>query len=176
MTQPVERSRDIAHVGAVELFTQVPDQTVDFFVRLMGMSEVGRKGDSTYVHSWDDYESFTVKVTGSEAAGIGRTWVRAAGPNALRHRVDVIEAAGLGKGWIDGEHGIGSTYLFVDPDGHEYGIYYDTEWYAPPNGGRSPALKNQAEPFPGRGANVRRIDHVNYLAHDIPEVATFMTD
>ena len=29
---PIERSRDIAHVGAVELLTAVPDQTVDFFV------------------------------------------------------------------------------------------------------------------------------------------------
>jgi catechol 2,3-dioxygenase len=172
---PVERSRDIAHVGAVELLTEVPDQTVDFFVRLMGMSEVGRAGDSVYLHSWDDYEAFTVKVTGSARSGIGRTWVRAAGPEALSRRVSAIEAAGLGRGWIDGEHGIGATYLFTDPDGHDYGIYYDSDWYVAPDG-RRPALKNQAEPFPGRGANVRRIDHVNYLARDIPAITRFLPD
>jgi catechol 2,3-dioxygenase len=167
------RSRDIAHVGAAELLTEVPEQTAEFFVALLGMSEAGRSGDSVYVHAWDDYEAFTVKITGAPAPGIGRTWLRAASPRALARRVAVIEAAGLGRGWSDGEHGIGRTYLFTDPDGHDFGLYYDTQWYqAPP--GRRPALKNQAEPFPGRGANVRRLDHVNYLAADIPAIAGFM--
>jgi catechol 2,3-dioxygenase len=172
-TVGTERSRDIAHVGAVELLTAVPEQTAEFFVALLGMSETGRAGDSVYLHAWDDYERFTVKVTGSASSGIGRTWVRAAGPEALARRVRVIERAGLGRGWTDGEHGIGATYLFADPDGHEYGIYWDSEWYQAP-AGRKPALKNQAEPFPGRGASVRRIDHVNYLARDIPEIGCFM--
>ena len=42
-----QRCRDIAHVSAVELRTQVPAETVDFFVRLMGLSEVSRDGDRT---------------------------------------------------------------------------------------------------------------------------------
>jgi len=168
-----ERSRDIAHVGAVELLTAVPEETARFFVALLGMNETGRAGDSIYLHAWDDYEQFTVKVTGSASSGIGRTWVRAAGPGALARRVAVIERAGLGRGWTEGEHGIGRTYLFADPDGHEYGIYWDSEWYRAPEG-RKPALKNQADPFPGRGANVRRIDHVNYLAYDIPQIGCFM--
>jgi catechol 2,3-dioxygenase len=172
---PVERSRDIAHLGAAELLTTAPDQTVDFFVRLMGMSEVGRKGDSVYLHAWDDYEAFTVKVTAARQSGIGRTWLRAGGPDALARRVAIIERAGLGRGWVDGDHGIGATYLFTDPDGHEYGIYWETDWYRAPEG-RKPALKNQAEPFPGRGASVRRIDHVNYLARDIPAIARFMPE
>jgi catechol 2,3-dioxygenase len=172
---PVERSRDIAHVGAIELRSAVPEETVDFFVRLMAMSEVGRDSGSTYLHSWDDYEAFTVKVTAAEQPGVGRTWLRAAGPEALAHRIQIIEAAGFGKGWVDGEQGIGATYLFTDPDGHEFGLYWDSEWYAAPEGHR-PALKNQAEPFPGRGANVRRIDHINYLAADIPAIASFMPD
>jgi catechol 2,3-dioxygenase len=172
---PVERSRDIAHVGAVELRSAVPEQTVDFFVRLMGMSEVGRDGTSTYVHAWDDYEAFTVKVTASDLPGVGRTWLRAAGPDSLARRIAIVEAAGLGKGWADGEYGIGATYLFTDPDGHDFGLYWDSEWYVAPED-RKPALKNQAEPFPGRGANVRRIDHVNYLASDIPAIAAFMPD
>ncbi|HEX3824939.1 MAG TPA: VOC family protein [Mycobacteriales bacterium] len=169
----VERCRDIAHVGAVEILTAVPEQTVDFFVRLMALSEVGRANGSVYLHSWDDYEAFTVKVTEAPAAGIGRTWLRAAGPNALQRRVAAIDAAGLGGSWVDGEHGIGPTYLFADPDGHEFALYWESEWYVAPADQR-PALKNQAEPFPGRGANIRRIDHVNYLARDVPAIVNFM--
>jgi catechol 2,3-dioxygenase len=171
----VERSRDIAHVGAVELFTPTPEETVDFFVRLMALSVVGTDGTATYLHAWDDYQTFTVKVSPREQSGIGRTWLRAAGPGALHRRIEVIEAAGFGGRWIDGERGIGPTYLFTDPDGHELALYAETDWYVPPPEHR-PALKNQAEPFPGRGANVRRLDHVNYLAADIPVVASFMAD
>ena len=72
---PAERCRDVAHVSAVELRTAVPEQTVDFFVRLLGMSEVARDGDRTYLHAWDDYERFTVCVIGAATSGIGRTWM-----------------------------------------------------------------------------------------------------
>ena len=130
-----ERSRDIAHVGAVELLTAVPEQTADFFVALLGMSETGRAGDSIYLHAWDDYERFTVKVTApgqlrdrADLAPRGRA------PRRWPRRVAAIERAGLGRGWTDGEHGIGATYLFADPDGHEYGIYWDSEWYRPRRG------------------------------------------
>ena len=86
-----------------------------------------------------------------------------------------IEDSGLGLGWAEGEEGIGPTYRFTDPDGHEFGIYWESEWYEPPEGQR-PALKNQAAPFPGRGANVRRLDHVNYLAADIPAVTRYLPE
>jgi catechol 2,3-dioxygenase len=170
-----ERCRDIAHVGAVELLSPRPEETAEFFVRVLGLTEVGRSGSSIYVHAWDDYEKFTVKVTDSAQPGLGRTWVRAAGPSALHRRVDAIEAAGLGKGWIEGENGIGPTYCFLDPDGHEYGIYFESTWFTAADG-QKPALKNQADKFPGRGANVRRLDHVNFLARDIPAMARFMPD
>ena len=174
-TPPPERCRDIAHVSAVELRTAVPEQTVDFFVRLLGMSEVAREGPRSYVHAWDDYERFTVCVTESATSGIGRTWLRAASPAALQRRVQAIEASGHGIGWTDGQQGIGPAYLFTDSDGHEMALYWETEWYVAPEGQR-PALKNQAAPFPGRGANVRRLDHVNYLAADIPAVSRFLPD
>jgi len=174
-TPPPERCRDIAHVSAVELRTAVPEQTVDFFVRPLGMSEVAREGPRSYVHAWDDYERFTVCVTESATSGIGRTWLRAASPAALQRRVQAIEASGHGIGWTDGQQGIGPAYLFTDSDGHEMGLYWETEWYVAPEGQR-PALKNQAAPFPGRGANVRRLDHVNYLAADIPAVSRFLPD
>jgi catechol 2,3-dioxygenase len=62
--------------------------------------------------------------------------------------------------------GHGPAYQFYDPDGHLIELYYETEWYqAPPT--LRPALKNQAQRFPGRGVNVRRLDHFNCLAVDV---------
>jgi len=169
------RSRDIAHVGSVELFTPTFDESRSFFVDLMAMDEVGRRGDSVYLHAWDDYEQFTVKLTARDTAGIGRTYLRAAGPAALERRVERLEAYGSEGRWVDDELGLGPVYLTQDPDGHEIGLYWETERYvAPPE--LKPSLKNQAARFPGRGANIRRLDHINYLAVDIPANVDYMTD
>ena len=157
---------EIAHVAHVELRTPVLDESVDFFTRYLGMTETGRAGDSVFLHAWDDYENITVKLTGHATSGVGRTFLRAAGPAALEQRVNAIEASGRGLGWEDGDPGYGPTYVFTDPDGHEFGLYYESEWYQPPEELR-PALKNQARAYPGIGVSVRRLDHVNYLGVDV---------
>jgi catechol 2,3-dioxygenase len=170
-----ERVRDLAHLSSVELLTTTPDETCAFFVNLMGMSESGQRGDSVYLHAWDDYERFTVKVTAAAHSGIGRTYLRAASPAALDRRVAEIEAAGLGRGWAEDELGLGRVFLCADPDGHEFGLYWETERFQPTPELR-PSLKNQASRFPGRGANVRRIDHVNYLAANVPACGAFVAE
>ncbi|MEV6299947.1 VOC family protein [Actinoplanes sp. NPDC051861] len=157
-----EKIRDVAHVSAVELLTPVLDDTVRFFTDQMAMEVVERRGNSAYLHAWDDYEHFTVKVTGATTSGIGRTWLRARSPEALSRRVRDIEESGFGEGW-DADKRI---YHFIDPDGHPFGIYYETQRYQASEATR-PSLKNQAARFPGRGANVRRLDHVNFLASDV---------
>ena len=54
-------------------------------------------------------------------------------------------------------------------------LYYETEWYkAPPE--LKPSLKNQAMRFPARGANVRRLDHLNLLTSDVAGLQRFMED
>jgi catechol 2,3-dioxygenase len=67
------------------------------------------------------------------------------------------------------------VYVFTDPDGHEMGVYYETEWYRP-EGDLKPALKNQAQAYPGRGVSVRRIDHINYLGVNPVENRDFFVD
>ena len=54
-------------------------------------------------------------------------------------------------------------------------IYYETEWYQPPPE-LKPALKNQAQRFPARGANVRRLDHMNLLTSDVAALRRFVED
>jgi hypothetical protein len=54
-------------------------------------------------------------------------------------------------------------------------IYYETEWYRPPPDLR-PALKNQAQRFPARGASVRRLDHMNLLTSDVAALRHFAED
>lgn len=167
------RSRDIAHVGSVELLTPVLDETRDFFVDIVAMEEVARRDGSVYLRTWDDYELFTLKLTAHHTSGVGRTYLRAAGPEALKRRIAILEAMGAAGEWVNDELGLGPVYLTADPDGHQIGLYWDTERFvAPPR--LAPALKNQASRFPGRGANARRLDHVNYLAADVTANSAFL--
>ncbi|MBB4744903.1 catechol 2,3-dioxygenase [Actinoplanes octamycinicus] len=170
-----ERTRDIAHVSAVELFTPVLDDTVRFFTDQMAMEAVDRRGHSVYLHTWDDYERFSLKVTAAPASGIGRSWLRARSPEALERRVAAIEKAGFGEGWNTDEPGYGPVFHFTDPDGHRFGLYWETHRYVASDETR-PSLKNQAARFPGRGSNVRRLDHINFLARDVPENETFVNE
>ena len=52
--------------------------------------------------------------------------------------------------------------------------YWDTRKYVPPPA-EKPALKNIAQRYHGRGVGVRRIDHLNLLAHDVAAIRDFLT-
>ncbi len=166
---------DIAHLAHVEMLTPKPVESLHFFTEIMGMSISAEQGDSVYLRAYDDYEHHTLKLTAASQPGIGHFAWRARSPQALQRRVEAIEAAELGIGWIDGDLGHGATYQFRTPDGHNVEIYYETEWYQAGEADK-PALKNQASRFPARGVNLRRIDHLNLLAADIPAIRDFHTN
>jgi catechol 2,3-dioxygenase len=163
---------DIAHLGHLELLTPKPEESLRFFVDVMGMTESGRQGDSVYLRAWDDYERSSLKLTASAKPGLGHMAFRARSPQGLERRVEALKGSGYDVGWTDGDLGHGPAFVCRDPDGHVIELYYETEWYqAPPD--LRPALKNQAQRFPARGVNVRRLDHLNCLAQDIRENRLF---
>ena len=157
---------DLAHLGHLELLTPKPDESLKFFVDVLGMTISGRKGESVYLRGWDDYERYSLKLTASKTSGMEHMAFRARSPQALERRVATLKGSGFDIGWTDGDLGHGPAFRCRDPDGHIVELYYETEWYQPP-AELKPALKNQAQRFPARGINVRRLDHLNCLAVDI---------
>src|SRR5215813_7357529 len=129
LTHDPDVRRDIAHVGPVELFTPVLEESRDFFVRVMGLREVHRDSGSVYLHTWDDYQSWTLRLIQREQAGIGRTYLRAASPAAVARLTAAVDAAGLGRGVATDARGLGEVHLFADPDGQELGVYWAVQWY-----------------------------------------------
>jgi catechol 2,3 dioxygenase len=157
---------DVAHLAHLELLTPKPEESLRFFVDVLGLTESGRRGDSVYLRAFDDYERYSLKLTGAKTSGLGHVAFRARSPQALERRVKALKGSGYEVGWHEGELGHGPAYQFHDPDGHLVELYYETEWYEAPPALR-PALKNQPQRFPARGVNVRRLDHFNCLAVDI---------
>ena len=172
---PEEPIHDMAHLAHVELLTPRLDESVQFFIDIMGMIESGRRGDSVYLRGWDDYEHHSLQLTAAEKPGLGHYAFRAASPQALQRRVATLEKSGLGQSWNDNNVGHGPAYCFSDPDGHKLEIYYETEWYKPPEELR-PALKNQASRYPDHGIGLRRIDHINLLAADVRTNRIFLQE
>ena len=168
-----EPNFDVAHLGHVELFTDKPEASLDFFVNILGLTESGREGNSVYLRAFDDYEFHSLKLTASNTTGVGHVGYRTASEQALMRRVAAIEAMGCGIGWTEGDLGHGKAYRFRDPDGHIFELYFDTKKYVAPPGER-PALKNQAQRNHRRGCAVRRIDHLNLLANDVDAIKAFM--
>jgi catechol 2,3-dioxygenase len=155
---------DVAQLGYVELLTPTFDESVEFFTNILSMHAVESSGNSVYLRTWDDYEKFSLKLTAHETSGVGRVGLRASNEAAL-HRV-ADRSMGTGGNWGEGEIGRGDTFQFVDPDGHGFDIYFDSEKYTPRDE-QVPALKNQAQRRPNHGIGVRRLDHVNFLAKDV---------
>ena len=85
---------DLAHLGHLELLTPKPEESLRFFVDVLGMTESGRKDDSVYLRGWDDYEHHSLKLTASKKPGMGHmafreepAGARASGGGAERLRL-----------------------------------------------------------------------------------------
>jgi catechol 2,3-dioxygenase len=166
---------DLAHIGHVELLTPEPERSLRFFVEALGMEQEAVDGQSVFLRGWGDYQRYSLKLTEAPEPGLGHLAIRARSAESLARRVAAVEAAGRGIGWIDGDVGHGPAYRCTDPDGHILELYYETERYeAPPH--LRPVLRNQPQRYTGRGAAVKRLDHVNLLATDVTACRTFSTD
>ena len=170
-----EPSFDVAHLGHVELLTDKPQESLDFFVNVYGLTQSGEEGGSVYLRAFDDYEFHTLKLTEAKTTGVRHIGYRTSSEAALLRRVAIIERMGCGIGWTDADLGHGRAYRFRDPDGHIFELYYETRDYEPPSSER-PALKNIAQRYHGRGVCVRRLDHVNLLALDVGAIRAFMIE
>jgi catechol 2,3-dioxygenase len=166
---------ELAHLGPVELLTPKPDESLWFFTDIFGMEIEGREGQSVYLRGWGDYQRWSLKLTESDTSGMRVCGLRAWSQEALERRVAAVEATGLGEGWTDGDRGRGPSYRFRDPDGHIFELYYECARYEAPEHLR-PSLKNQPQRNTGRGAAVKRLDHVNLLAADVRPCRDFAVE
>ena len=166
---------EIAQLAHLEIYSPKPDETVWFFKELLGMEETERTGHSVYLRAYEDFYHHSLKVTEASQAGLGHVGWRTTSPQALTRRVEAIEATGHGLGWTDGDRGHGKAYQFTLPDGHRMELFWEVEYYQPPEEKRT-RLKNRPQKRPIRGVPVRRIDHVNLLAQEVEPNKAFLTE
>ncbi|WP_156431219.1 catechol 2,3-dioxygenase [Bacillus sp. FJAT-29814] len=166
---------DVGQLAHVEIFSPKPEETVDFFTRLLGMSVTARSGQSVYLRAYEESYHHSLKVTESKESGLGHAAWRTISPQALQRRVEAVKATGLGRGWIEGDLGHGEAYQFTTPDGHLMELFYDVEYYQAKENEKTKLL-NRVTKRPDRGVPVRRLDHINLMTADPGKNTDFMLD
>ena len=172
MTGTDERLHDIAHLGAVELLTPKPEQSLWFFRDVLGMELVHQESGAAWLRGYGDHAAATLKLSSAPQPGVGTIAWRADSAAALERRAEALAAAGFGDGWGNGDYGRGPSYRFRDPDGHRMEVYFEEQRYTPSQATRS-ALKNLPSRYPAHGVGVRRIDHLALLCRDVAANRTF---
>src|ERR1700728_264245 len=105
---------DLAHLAHMEMLTPKPDESLEFFVEVMGMTETARQGESVYLRGWDDYEHHTLKLTASKTTGMRHMAFRARSQQALERRVAALKNTQYASGWTEGDLGHGPAFSFRD--------------------------------------------------------------
>ena len=82
---------DVARIGHAELLTPKPEESLRFFVDVLGMEEEARDGQSVFLRGWGDYLRYSLKLTEAPRPGLGHVALRAWSPEALERRVAAID-------------------------------------------------------------------------------------
>ena len=168
--RPLAELGHVAHIGHVELLTPRLSESLAFFTQILGMEQVDADDACAYLRGYGDYQRWTLKLTASDEAGIGRLALRASSEQALQRRAEVLTDSGPIDGWSDGDHGHGPAFGFRDPEGHAFELYFATVRQNTPAGVAKNRYGRRGD-TPGVG--VKRLDHVNLFARDVQANRSF---
>jgi catechol 2,3-dioxygenase len=172
MTNFQEPIRDIAHLAHIELLTPRPNESLEFFQGLLGMTVVKSEAQSVYLRGWGEQQLYSLKLTEAKQAGLGHVAMRTFSPQSLEQRANHLKDSKYGIGWTDGDYGHGPSYRFMDPAGHKIEVFYEAEKYVTPDH-LKPGLKNMPEKYSARGAAVTQLDHINLFSSDVDSDSLF---
>ena len=173
MTQ--EPNLDIAHLGHLEILTPTFDKSARFFIDVMGMTQSGEKGDSIYLRGYDDYERYTLKLTASKTNGMAHVAYRCRSPQALRAARRRAEGLRLRRR-LDRWRSRPRQDFRLQGSGRPRHRALLRHRMVRAAGRAETGAEKPGAGFPGRGCNVRRLDHWNGLAADISACRKFFED
>jgi catechol 2,3-dioxygenase len=154
----------IAQCGTINLGTQDLESSLWFFRDILGMEEVARDGDVSYLRCYQELGHHSLVLTQQPESIVNSYSFRVGRPQDVelfaeeftRQEMEVLEVpAGT-------ERGRGTAVRFLVPGSeHPFELYYDIDKPAAPEELRSKLPSNSSR---RRGIGVRRLDHFNVQA------------
>lgn len=149
----------LSQLARVEFTTPCLEESVDFFVNILGLDEVERDETSVYLRCWGDSFHHSVQLTAGEKTALGSIGWRADGADGLAEAVARLERAGVGLGWVDQAIGRGPAYRYRGPGGHLQEVFWEVRRHEP-SGQPQSALPSRPQRRGVRGCALRQLDHV----------------
>ncbi|ADX84471.1 VOC family protein [Saccharolobus islandicus] len=157
----------LSQLANVEILTPKIDDTLWFFKDILGLYEVGRKGKSVYLRGWEDWYTYSLKVTESDTAGVKEIVWRTYSEKDLIDAINIVNSNGLGLGWDEGEPdmGIGRGYKFILPSGQIGKLVWEMKtWRA--SGELRSGYKARPMKKPTKGVQAKDLSHIFIFAYN----------
>jgi catechol 2,3-dioxygenase len=152
----------LSQLAHVEITSPKPEESVRWFVDVLGLEQTTQEGQSAYLRGWGEWLHSSLIVTEGPAPALAHIGWRAYGPQDVETIAQRIDPD-LAEGWLDDSVGHGRSFRFRAPMGHVNEVFWETELYdAPPELQTDMRLRPQR--YTGRGAAARYIDHVTINA------------
>ncbi|AOL17445.1 catechol 1,2-dioxygenase [Sulfolobus sp. A20] len=160
-------NRLLSQLVSIEILTPKLDESIWFFKDVLGLYEVARKGRSVYFKGWQEWYTYSLKLTESETNGIKEITWRADSEDDLYKAAKIIESKGLGLGWDEGEPdlGVGKGFRFILPSGQIGKIVWDMKISRPIGELRTTAIKVRGKK-PLNGIKAKDLSHTLVFAHN----------
>nr|CAA49258.1 catechol 2,3-dioxygenase [Rhodococcus rhodochrous] len=168
----VPRVHNLHHV---ELLTPKPNESLDFFTRVLGLHETHREGQSVYLRGSGEWGQYSTILTESPTAGLGHMGWQVAEPEHVQGWGRRLKDAGVEHRFEAGGSSFaqGDTVSFEGPYGHKMELFYDFERFVPEDRSK---LLSQPVKFPTPGIGARRLDHLNITAKDVDDARNWYSD
>jgi catechol 2,3-dioxygenase len=158
-------NRLLSQLAHVELVSEKPAESVDFFINVLGLEKSAEQGSSVYLRGWGDWLHHSVVVTEGPGPQVAHSAWRTEGPEELERAVASLEASGAGEGWAQETTGHGPAYRFRGPGGQLLEVFWESELYQAPPELRS-EFPNRPQRPATRGTRARQIDHISWGSTD----------
>jgi catechol 2,3-dioxygenase len=162
--------RTISQLAYVEIATPRLQESRDFYVDTLGLTEVATTDEGIYLRAWGDVLPYSLLLTEGEAGALRRIGWRADSAADLE-RV----ASELTGEWRDGNVGRGRAFAFKSPGGHQHEIFWDVEPLELPEALKS-TFPNRRQKYSTQGVGVRQIDHVTVGSDGVLRDAEWFRD
>ena len=159
--------------GLVQLRVLDLDKTLDFYVNVLGLDEVGRTEDGrVMLKAFDEFDHHSVTLRLADEAGLDFVAFKAACPDTLEEIKEKTIAFGYEvteKAANTDQPGFGKRYSFQISTGHIFEVYFDVDLAA-----ETPQIKNpDIWTKPPRGMRAQRMDHFLLYGPNIAEAERF---
>ncbi len=159
--------------GLVQMRVLDLDKTLDFYVNILGLDEVGRTADGrVMLKAYDEFDHHSVTLRLADQAGLDFVAFKACSAAALEEIKERTIAFGYEVTEIapdSDQPGFGKRYSWKISTGHTFQAFYDVELAA-----KTPQIKNpDIWSEPPRGMGAVRMDHFLLYGPNVAEAERF---